>query len=86
MSELTVRRLPIPMSFIVVVASVILLIIFFGAWAVSADASEGGRSLSFGFVSGNTTSATALNSADGDHSNAEDSWWGDAFLKACPFH
>ena len=74
------------MTFFVVVASVIFLIIFFGAWAVSADASEGGRSFSFGFVSGNTTSATAPNSADGDHTNAEDSWWGGAFLKACPFH
>ena len=86
MNKLTARRLPIPMTFIVVVASVIFMIIFFGAWAVSADASEGGRSLSFGFVSGNTTSATALNSADGDHGNPEDSWWGGAFLKACPFH
>jgi len=77
----------------VVISAVIFLIIFFGAWAVSADAGDRSRALSFGFVSGSTaTNATAINSSQaglgqsdtGD--NAIDSWWGGAFLKACPFH
>lgn len=83
------RRIPIPATFLVVVSAVVFLIIFFGAWAVSADSGAGGRSLSFAFVSGaNATNATAINSSqDGDHSEAAgDSWWGSAFLKACPFH
>ena len=87
------RRLPIPISFFVVVSAVIFLIIFFGAWAVSADAGDRGRAFSLGFVSGATaTNATAINASqaslgegeDGD--NTSDSWWGGAFLKACPFH
>ena len=86
---MTARRFPIPITFLVVISAVIFLIIFFGAWAVSADADGKGRALSFGFVSGATaTNATALNSAQvGDPGeNASDSWWGGAFLKACSFH
>lgn len=90
---MTARRIPIPITFFVVVAPVIFLIIFFGAWAVSADVSDRSRSLSFGFVAGTTaTNATTLNAAqtgsvEGDHGeDAGDSWWGSAFLKACPFH
>ncbi len=89
MSQLIARRIPIPVTFFVVVSAVIFLIIFFGAWAVSADTGAGGRTLSFGFVSGTTaTNATALNSGqEGGHGEAAgDSWWGGAFLKACPFH
>ena len=87
---MTARRFPIPITFFVVVSAVIFLIIFFGAWAVSADPADRSRSLSFGFVSGATaTNSTALSSSqvgaiEGD--NAGDSWWGGAFLKACPFH
>ena len=88
---MTARRLPIPITFIVVVSAVIFLIIFFGAWAVAADPGDRSRALSFGFVSGATaTNATAINSSGLDESglgdNASDSWWGGAFLKACPFH
>ena len=81
------------MTFFVVVSAVIFLIIFFGAWAVSADADDRGRALSFGFASGTTaTNPTTINSpqavlAEGEPGdNASDSWWGGAFLKACPFH
>ena len=86
---MTSRRFPIPITFFVVVSAVIFLIIFFGAWAISADVGDRGRALSFGFVSGATaTNATAINASQagvqGD--NASDSWWGGAFLKACPFH
>ena len=90
---MTARRLPIPITFFVVVSAVIFLIIFFGAWAVAADAGDRGRALSFGFVSGATaTNATVINSSQaslgesGPGDNASDSWWGSAFLKACPFH
>lgn len=89
MNKLLARRMSIPVTFLVVVSAVIFLIIFFGAWAVSADVGDRGRTLSFGFVSGATaTNATALNSAQasGDGEDAGDSWWGGAFLTACPFH
>lgn len=86
------------MIFFLVVAATIFLIIFFGAWAVSADSRESGRALTFGFASGGVNpNATALNSSQTarpgvpglDESTgeaAEDSWWGSAFLRACPFH
>ena len=90
---MTVKRLPVPVTFFVVVSAVIFLVIFFGAWAVSADAGGGERKLSFGFGAG--TAATTSNNVNPseatsqgslDQSAAEDSWWGGAFLKACPFH
>ena len=95
---MTSRRVPIPFIFFLVVAATIFMIIFFGAWAVSADSREGGRALTFGFTSGVVSpSATGLNSTQaGDPGTpglnqitgeaAEDSWWGSAFLRACPFH
>ena len=95
---MTSRRVPIPFIFFLVVAATIFMIIFFGAWAVSADSREGGRALTFGFASGGGSSnVTALSSSQaGDPGTpglnqitgeaAEDSWWGSAFLRACPFH
>ncbi len=90
---MTTKRLPVPATFIVVVSAVIFLIIFFGAWAASADSSGGERKLSFGFAgSAAETSATTINSSEAnsreslDQSAGGDSWWGNAFLKACPFH
>ena len=74
------------------VSAVIFLIIFFGAWAVSADAGDRDRKLSFGFAGTSATASTAVGSSDADGSGSldqstpEDSWWGGAFLKACPFH
>jgi len=90
---LTVKRFPVPATFVVVVSAVIFLIIFFGAWAVSADADGQDRRLTFGFAGGVTpTSATTVNPTDAtgeaslDQEAAGDSWWGSAFLRACPFH
>ena len=95
---MTSRRFPVPLTFIVVVAATIFLIVFFGAWAVSADASDREKVLSFGFVAGsdslnaNTPSSDQLNRLESSGleesniDNADDSWWGQAFLKACPFH
>ena len=83
------KRLPVPVTFLVVIASVVFLMIFFSAWAVSADSDGKGRALSFGFGGGATASnTTALNSGQigPDGETSEDSWWGGALLKACPFH
>tara|TARA_B100000315_G_scaffold223741_1_gene228770 strand:- start:561 stop:845 length:285 start_codon:yes stop_codon:yes gene_type:complete len=91
------RRIPIPVSFIVVVAATIFLIIFLGAWAVSADMGDENRSLSFGFASSGASqdagvadpSQPAGDGTPGQEeigSSSEDKWWGKAFLTACPFH
>ncbi len=91
-----VRRTPIPLSFAIVVAGLIALFIFFGAWAVSADAAEHDRELSFAL--GNTGASFGVNplpsetndqvaakTATGDGSTA-DTWWGSTLLIACPLH
>jgi hypothetical protein len=69
----------------VVVSVVIALFIFFGAWAVSVDASSTGREFSLGFGATASTGDPAQ-TLDGDHTDASDSWWGNGLLKACPFH
>ena len=83
------------MVFGLVLAGVIALIIFFGAWAVSADVGNK-RSLAFGLagvsptaagqdVAQDNAGAFGSNSLDG-HETAGDTWWGQAFLRACPLH
>ena len=75
-------------------AVVIALIIFFGAWAVSAD--TGQRTLAFG-LPGTTPTLSGSNIQDansgpyqvarlGGNETASDTWWGSAFLRACPLH
>jgi hypothetical protein len=92
-----IRRIPIPLTFSVVVAATVFLIIFFGAWAVSADAGNPNRKLSFGIagsnpgLSANTAGANQENalarSGEDEISAGEDpGWWSSAFLKACPLH
>ena len=95
---MTARRLPVPITFLVVVIVTIFLIIFFGAWAASADTGDQGRKLSFGFAnSGTSLDATTLNSSesaengavsadDGGEVDTDLDWWQTAFLKACPLH
>lgn len=91
-----VRRTPIPVSFAIVVAGLIALFIFFGAWAVSVDAAEHDRELSFAL--GNAGSSFGVNplpsetndqatakATNGDGSSA-DTWWGSSLLLACPLH
>ena len=92
------RRVPIPLTFFVVVAVTIILIVFFGAWAVSADAADQEQTLAFGFVAGSDNlNANAPGSSqlkgleasgreENSISDSADSWWGQAFLKACPLH
>ena len=74
-----------PVSFAIVVAGLIALFIFFGAWAVSVDAAEHDRELSFAL--GNAGSSFGVNplpsetndqatakATNGDGSSA-DTWW-----------
>ena len=88
----------IPLTFLIVLVFMILLTIFFGAWAVSADVGRQSGSFAFGaagtgpsFVSVNSESSSeetinsVLGAQDGGR-NAADEWWSDALLKACPFH
>lgn len=76
-------------------ALVIALIIFFGAWAVSADV-DGQRTLAFG-LPGTTPAISGANLQQDDsgpfqiarlddNGAAGDTWWGQAFLRACPLH
>lgn len=86
----------LPVAFVVVVTMTIILTIFFGAWAVSADVEDRDRSLAFGIAAGGSSfgglegvgsreNATG-NSINEDGEEIEDAWWGQALLKACPFH
>ncbi|MEC9280237.1 MAG: hypothetical protein VX947_05045 [Chloroflexota bacterium] len=90
----TSKRIPIPLTFSIVLTVVIALIIFFGAWAVSADV--GNRTLAFG-LPGTTPTLSGSNIEDensgpyqiarlNDQGTAGDTWWGGAFLRACPLH
>ena len=81
----------------VVITMTVALIIFFGAWAVSADAE--GRSLTIG-VAGTTLQESNSTDSEGGQAQAafgvapigetsagaSDTWWGQGFLKACPLH
>ena len=89
--------MPAPAVFLVVVVATVALIIFFGAWAVSADAE--GRALTFG-VAGSTLQDSQNTDSEGGQAKAafgvtpigetpegaSEQWWGQAFLKACPLH
>ena len=88
------KRIPVPLTFSLVLAVVLALIIFFGAWAVSAD--TGNRTLAFG-LPGTTPTLSGSNLKDpnsGEYQVARlasavensDTWWGKAFLRACPLH
>tara|TARA_B100001013_G_scaffold249747_1_gene155088 strand:- start:224 stop:502 length:279 start_codon:yes stop_codon:yes gene_type:complete len=90
----TSKRIPVPFTFSLVLTVVIALIIFFGAWAVSADV--GNRTLAFG-LPGTTPTLSGSNIEDensgpyqiarlNDQGTAGDTWWGGAFLRACPLH
>ena len=91
------RTVPLPISFFVVVIVTLALVVFFGAWVVSADLEERDRVLSFGVPGGASFEAKG-SSGTGEplgiretfaasNGNLEsDSWFGNSFLKACPFH
>jgi hypothetical protein len=93
-AEHEVKCFSVPATFLVVVAATVFLIIFFGAWAVSADVEEHDRKLAFGFANrGASADASTLNDAPNGPASgkagedtAGDTWWGKAFLTACPLH
>jgi len=89
------RRLPVPFIFSLVLVVVLGLIVFFGAWAVSADVG-GHRTLAFGLpgtmptleggnLRNENSGPYAIARLD-DGETASDTWWGNAFLRACPLH
>ena len=92
---LDLRIKGIPVTFLVVLLLTVLLSIFFGAWAVSADVEAQERMLGLSAIDpnpGGATSGTSTESTEGDSPGQEDAgtladeWWGDALLKVCPFH
>ena len=85
-----------PITFVIVVVLMIVLTIFFGAWAVSAGAQTQDESFALavtgapnldrtnsGPSSGSSGSASSNLEGEGE---ASDEWWGKALLTACPFH
>ena len=80
----------IPVTFLIAVTLTIMLTIFFGAWAVSADVDAQDRKLSFGIGgSGAQPSSESSGGTSGDQADDQtvaDEWWERAVLKACPFH
>ena len=92
---LKMNRVPLPVSFMVVVTMLVALFIFFGAWAVTVDAANNGRELSFEI--GNSVSlgvnplpaqpnAQAPEIIGEGGQSAADTWWGSSLLLACPLH
>ena len=89
------RKLPVPVSFMVVVSAVIALFIFFGAWAVSVDAANQERELTFAIGNSATFGVNSVTSQTSEQSTpaeatdgggAADTWWGHSLLIACPLH
>ena len=95
MRMLKLNRVPLPVSFMVVMTMLVALFVFFGAWAVTVDAANNGRELSFEI--GNSVSlgvnplpaqpnAQALDTDGEGGQSAADTWWGSSLLLACPLH
>ena len=89
------KAVPLPLSFLLVLALTIALMIFFGAWAVSADVTERDRVFAFAVPGGassliadaDSTGQLALGDSrtiEGNH--AAGTWWGNGLLRACPLH
>ena len=90
--------MPAPFVFVVVATVTVVLIIFFGAWAVASDAE--GRELTFGLTGSTMQDSDTVESQGGEQARAAfgvapigetsdaaaDTWWGQGFLKACPLH
>ena len=83
-----------PATFLVVLLLTVMLTIFFGAWAAKVDSQAQDRSFSFaiGASAPDAGADTVAPSEDGSLDAAaavestEESWWGSAFLTACPLH
>ncbi len=96
---LDLRIKGVPLTFLIVLVLMVLLTIFFGAWAVSVDAETRTGSFAFGAAgtgpgaapvgpegTSKETTANGVPSDQEDGQDAADKWWGNALLKACPFH
>jgi hypothetical protein len=91
------KGVPIPVSFGVMVVAIVALVIFFGAWVVSADAEQRERSFSAAIAGGGAGLGASpfsqsppagqgtLPAQEGAESKA-DTWWGKTLLTACPLH
>ena len=79
-----------PLTFVAAAVLTIAVTIFFGAWAVSADGEARERGLAFalsGTVPPPLSDGGSVSGLDqAGEANSEDTWWGKAVLKACPFH
>ena len=89
------KKFPAPLSFVIVVAAVVAVCIFFGAWAVSVDAADQDRALTIGannirvdlmvadlrLQTDGVTGETLL-----DEESSANTWWGSSLLMACPLH
>lgn len=91
------KTIPLPVSFFVVLCVTLALLVFFGAWAVSADGDERDRVLAFAVpgvasINAETTPQAGQSVglieplADESGLDAADTWWGGALLTACPLH
>lgn len=91
------KGVPIPISFVVVLAAIGALVIFFGAWAVSADAEQRERTfaaaiagattgLGAGPISPSQPTGQGTPAASEEDGSKADAWWGKTLLKACPLH
>ena len=91
MMDLRLKGMPV--TFLVVLLLTVMLTIFFGAWAASADSQAQDRSFSFAIGTApspdaDTVAPSEAPSSDGAAAveSTDESWWGSAFLKACPLH
>jgi hypothetical protein len=90
------KGVPIPISFAVMLAAIVAVVIFFGAWAVSLDAegrerqlsfiAAGGSGLDVGTFSGSQTTKQRDTRDQDTGGSQADAWWGRTLLKACPLH
>lgn len=89
------RKVPVPLSFIIVVSIVSVVCIFFGAWAVSVDETnqENEFALTVNNIRPNLDGSTVRirnEFAAGDtiliRGSSADTWWGSSLLMACPLH
>lgn len=94
MGMLNLKKVPLPVSFMVVMTMLIGLFVFFGAWAVTVDAANHDRQLSFAIGNNLSLGVNPL-PVPSDQStiaqveesqSAADTWWGSSLLFACPLH
>jgi hypothetical protein len=92
------KKMPVPITFAIVIFGIFALFIFFGAWAVSVDAAEKEQSLTAAIVN-STLGYSAVTAADAnqttlaphlasltDNTSAADTWWGQSLITVCPLH